>query len=105
MALYSPENLFPQIHREFHKIECNESLKNLVFFLGHKSPKKCGKKIRKKKNLMELRVFLFQFCCGPAIVHKRNEPNLATHRSIEKVRNISGSHLVLVLVTFRGLIV
>jgi hypothetical protein len=34
---------------------------------------------------MELRVFVFQFCFGLAIVHKRNEPNLATHRSTQKV--------------------
>jgi hypothetical protein len=53
----------------------------LIFFLGHQLAKNC----EKKKNHMELRVFVFQFCCGPAIVHKRNEPNLATHRSTKTV--------------------
>ncbi len=92
MALYSPENIFPQIHREFYKIERSESLTNLYFFLSHQSPKECEKK---KKKPMELRVFLFQFCCGPAIVHKRNEPNLATCLVLECLLKNFNEHLSL----------
>lgn len=47
MAVYSSENLFPQIDREFYKIECKESLTKYSyfnFFLGSPSSKKLWKK-------------------------------------------------------------